>query len=133
MNNIVEDLRKIRGIQAAIGASDEIAEMYRDACCAFVRTHGPALLARQEGEDRLRDLHHAIRLVYGCVPNLPIDESTMDAATDALHNFCLMVGIHEVDVDSPIDDAARSGGGGSVVKFSDTDGCHYEIHHDPIP
>jgi hypothetical protein len=64
---------------------------------------------RDRAAERLRDLHDSIRTVYDTVPSLPIDETTMDAATDALHAFCLLVGIHKIDIDTPRDDAARAG------------------------
>lgn len=51
--------------------------------------------------EQLRDLHDSIRTVYDAVPALPITADTMDAATNALHAFCLLVGIHRVDVGDP--------------------------------
>jgi hypothetical protein len=86
----------------------------KDYAAWLARTlNGASPRAAEAGDDtwELADLHDSLRAVYEQVPTLPITAETMDAATDALHNFCLMVGIHEVDVDSPIDDAARSGGG----------------------
>jgi Lar family restriction alleviation protein len=64
---------------------------------------------RDRAAERLRDLHDSIRTVYDTVPSLPIDETTMDAATDALHAFCLLVGIHKIDIDTPRNDASRAG------------------------
>ena len=48
---------------------------------------------------RIEDLHEGLRVVYAAVPPLPITAETADAATDALHAFCLLIGIHQVDVD----------------------------------
>ena len=67
--------------------------------------HSPDAGKMGEAEERL---HDSIRTVYDAVPSLPIDETTMDAATDALHAFCLLVGIHKIDIDTPRDDAARA-------------------------
>ena len=68
------------------------------ACVNFLRAHSAEIAGALE---QLRDLHDSIRTVYDAVPALPITADTMDAATDALHAFCLLVGIHRVDVGDP--------------------------------
>ena len=85
------------------GASGPQKTTDEEAIAAWNTRHGAG-----DGE-ALRDLHDSIRIVYDAVPTLPITAETMDAATDALHAFCLMVGIHKVDIDTPTEDAARAG------------------------
>ena len=81
------------------------------ACAAvnFLRAHSAEIAGAFE---QLRDLHDSIRAVYDAVPALPITADTMDAATDALHAFCLLVGTHRVDVGDPQPPAMQQGGGG---------------------
>jgi hypothetical protein len=62
--------------------------------------------------EQLRDLHDSIRTVYDAVPALPITADTVGAATDALHAFCLLVGIHRVDVGDPQPQPAMQQGSG---------------------
>lgn len=71
----------------------------------------PALLRDAGDGERLRDLHSSIRIVYEAVPSLPITFDSMDAATDVLHAFCLLVGIHQVDVGDPQPPAMHAPGG----------------------
>lgn len=80
-----------------------------EAAVNFLRAHSAEIARALE---QLRDLHDSIRTVYDAVPALPITADTMDAATDALHAFCLLVGIHRVDVGDPQPQPAMQQGGG---------------------
>ena len=66
-----------------------------------------------EAEGRLRSIADHCRDVYAIVPSLPIEPSTMESATDALHAFCLMLGIERIDIEPTYKtDAAIAAGGG---------------------
>lgn len=69
--------------------------------------------AAEAGDDTydLADLHDSLRIVYEAVPTLPITAETMDAATDALHEFCLLIGIHKIET-GPYDKAMGAAGAG---------------------
>lgn len=53
---------------------------------------------RDDLKRRLTSIADHCRDVYAVVPCLPIEESTMDAATDALVAFCNMLGIEGIDI-----------------------------------
>lgn len=94
----------------ACEASGPQAETEEAAIAAWnTRTHSAEIAGALE---QLRDLYDSIRTVYDAVPALPITADTMDAATDALHAFCLLVGIHRVDVGDPQPHPAMQQGGG---------------------
>lgn len=105
----------IPGVKSETHKVDVAAFQYQadsDAAVAavnFLRTHSSEIAGALE---QLRDLHDSIRTVYDAVPALPITADTMDAATDALHAFCLLVGIHRVDVGDPQPQPAMQQGGG---------------------
>jgi hypothetical protein len=62
-------------------------------------------------QTRLKEVSDICREVYQKTPMLPVDELTMEGATDALNAFCLMLGIVGIDIS---DEAlARSKGGAS--------------------
>lgn len=98
-----------------IAKADEVARLARerDEWIAVVGSSDRARIAAEEELDRvigatesrvgelqfdLADLHDSLRTVYAKVPALPITPETMDAATDALHEFCLLIGLHGVEV-----------------------------------
>ena len=93
------------------------AEQWSDEPCpqtyAEIRDRWNHRHSGGDGE-ALRDLHDSIREVYAMVPALPIEEGTVSDATNALHAFCLLVGIHKVDVGTPRDEAARAGERGAT-------------------
>ena len=89
--------------------ADYLSREFTLAAARLIRTHSAEIAGALE---QLRDLHDSIRTVYDAVPALPITADTMDAATDALHAFCLLVGIHRVDVGDPQPPAMQQGGGG---------------------
>lgn len=78
---------------------------YRDACVSAVTK---TLIAERDAliednramQSRLSALANHCRRIYDIVPMLPIDESSMEGATDALHAFCLMIGVNGIDIDS---------------------------------
>lgn len=51
-------------------------------------------------QSRLSVLADHCRRVYDIVPQLPIDERSMEGATDALHAFCIMLGVNGIDIDA---------------------------------
>lgn len=55
--------------------------------------------AGRAGADRLHGIEDSCRKVYAAIPPLPVTQETADAATDALHAFCFMLGAHQIDVD----------------------------------
>ena len=88
----------------------------REAMLGLIRQHGPTLLARQEGEDAILQ---RISNPHRWSPEM--SKAWHNNIPDMTRAFNALI------------EAARSGGGGSVVKFSDTDGWDYGIHQDPIP
>ena len=60
---------------------------------------------------RLHDIADSCRIVYGKVPALPLTTETMEAATHALHEFCLLVGVHNIDISDAAIDAAKAKAG----------------------
>lgn len=68
-----------------------------------------SLIAQRDAlRTELADLHVSLATIYNAVPSLPVEPETMDAATDALHAFCLLVGIYKVNIDG---DTARQAAG----------------------
>ena len=53
-------------------------------------------------QSRLSGLADHCRRVYDIVPQLPIDERSMEGATDALHAFCIMLGVNSIDIDAAV-------------------------------
>ena len=53
-------------------------------------------------QSRLSGLADHCRRVYDVVPQLPIDERSMEGATDALHAFCIMLGVNGIDIDAAL-------------------------------
>jgi hypothetical protein len=100
----------------SIHAAIEIAEDHNRAILAENLRDSAAYVAAVYAERdalhaRLKEVSDICREVYQKTPMLPVDESTMEAATDALHAFCLMLGIVGIDIS---DEAlARSKGGAS--------------------
>ena len=58
-------------------------------------------------QSRLSGLADHCRRVYDIVPQLPIDERSMEGATDALHAFCIMLGVNGIDIDAARTPAAK--------------------------
>lgn len=58
-------------------------------------------------QSRLSGLADHCRRVYDIVPQLPIDEGSMEGATDALHAFCIMLGVNGIDIDAARTPAAK--------------------------
>ena len=112
LGGVVRLLEELKDIARSGGTYDYLraAGRVERACYEFMHTHSAEIAGALE---QLRDLHDSIRTVYDAVPALPITADTMDAATDALHAFCLLVGIHRVDVgDHQPQPAMQQGGGG---------------------
>lgn len=59
---------------------------------------------------RLSGLADHCRRVYDIVPALPIDERSTEGATDALHAFCIMLGVNGIDIDAARTPAATTKG-----------------------
>ena len=51
---------------------------------------------------RVDGLEAALRAIYQRIPDLPITPETSEAATDALTEFCLMMGFHDIPDDAAI-------------------------------
>jgi hypothetical protein len=97
--------RRAQIAEAALGDYRRIIAMPPDGDgVRFISgSMGRALLAAYCNQllARIDDLHESLRAVYDAVPPLPITAETEDAATDALHALCLIIGIHQVDVGPP--------------------------------
>jgi len=68
-----------------------------------LRAERDALSAENKAlQSRLSGLADHCRRVYDVVPQLPIDERSMEGATDALHAFCIMLGVNGIDIDAAL-------------------------------
>ena len=86
-----EDQAAIAAVAALLARNAEL-EAERDALAA----ENKAL------QSRLSGLADHCRRVYDIVPQLPIDERSMEGATDALHAFCIMLGVNRIDIDAAV-------------------------------
>lgn len=63
-HTILADLRKLDGCRGAIGGTEELAQMYRDRCCDFVRAHEKTIVAAFTALESLRRAEGAGSVVY---------------------------------------------------------------------
>lgn len=111
-----QDLRKLRTAVAALVARNAELEAERDAWklaawharderdakterAAFLIAQRDALIEERDAlRVRLANIADHCRDVYGIVPMLPIDETSISGATEALTAFCMMIGIERIDI-----------------------------------
>lgn len=98
-----EDQAAIAAVAALIARNAEL-EAERDALRKMWRQAEDDIKSRAADnkalQSRLSGLADHCRRVYDIVPQLPIDERSMEGATDALHAFCIMLGVNGIDIDS---------------------------------
>lgn len=82
--------------------------MLRREAAHWVNRAETAERERDEARAKITDIADHLRIIYAAVPSLPITQETMDAATDVLHAFCLMLGIQRIRLpdESPAIDSA---------------------------
>lgn len=95
-------------MRARIAELEQSADLHYKSHAAAIAKLAESEKRVAELEARLHDIADSCRIVYGKVPSLPLTDETMSAGTDALHEFCLLVGIHNIDIS---DDAIGAEGG----------------------
>lgn len=92
---------QVEQLQTRLGHCEAALEE-RDADLQAAREKlAQSIAAAAGGQKELADLHDTLRRLYDRMPMLPITGDTIDAATDTLHELCLAIGVHEIDIDKP--------------------------------